>query len=199
VFFYEVTSSNPFSVENIQVPVRATWTAGAVAPGFLTHWTLLAPISQVFGASFPAPEPRFEEFVPGVWGPLVIEACPVPSADVRVELDASPNVAIPRRLLQLRARVTNDGPDAAEAVTAVVHLPSDLNVLRAIGPCTNVGNTWTCNLGAMASGDSAILQWAGVVAANPGGPLGASASVSTTTDDPGAGNDAAVLIVPLAQ
>jgi hypothetical protein len=51
----------------------------------------------------------------------------------------------------------------------------------------------------MASGDSAILQWAGVVAANPGGPLGASASVSTTTDDPGAGNDAAVLIVPLAQ
>jgi hypothetical protein len=105
-------------------------------------------------------------------------------------------------LLQVRARVTNDGPVASQSVIAAVNLPPDFRLMRAVGPCTlsfanSFVTSFTCNFGTIAPGAGVLQQFAGVVAAAPSGALRFDASTASLTHDPDHGNNYVELLVPL--
>ena len=88
--------------------------------------------------------------------------------------------------------VTNNGPDTDGDVVVTDTLPTGVTFLSATpsqGTCTQTGVTVTCDLGTMASGDSATIQVA--VLATTAGVLTNTACVSGAASDPDATNDCA--------
>ena len=91
--------------------------------------------------------------------------------------------------------VTNSGSSDATDVSLVDVLPPELTYISASpdqGSCGEVAGTVTCGLGTIVSGDSVDVVMAVAVPADAAaGTITNNASVSTTTLDPVAGNDAA--------
>jgi uncharacterized repeat protein (TIGR01451 family) len=86
--------------------------------------------------------------------------------------------------------VTNNGPDDATGVTAVDTLPGKVTYVSATpsqGTCGQAGGIITCNLGAIANGDSATITITG--SANSAGTATNNASVSGDQADPNSSND----------
>ena len=90
--------------------------------------------------------------------------------------------------------VANTGPSDAAGVSMIDVLPPEVSFVSATpdqGSCSEVVGTVSCALGTIASGASVdVVIVVGVDADTAAGTITNNASVSTTTSDPVAGNDA---------
>ena len=92
----------------------------------------------------------------GNWGHLATAR--IPSADLSLKKADSPDPAHVGQPLTYTITVINNGPDTASGVTVDDPLPKSTGFGSASttqGSCTRVKTSVTCNLGSLASGDSA--------------------------------------------
>ena len=197
---YEVMDSNPFLVESAAIPVSVSWDptgeGGPPAPGAIHAQLSLAPVSTVFEASFPAPEPRFLQAGDPA-AILDIRACG--PADLAINLGASRDAAQPGRRMAFNVWVANRGPDRAVGVAANVELPEGFELLNARGNCEADGRNLTCAVGLLPARGFSLLRLVGKVANDAAADLTLSGQVSADNDDPVADNNSASLTVPLAR
>ena len=118
----------------------------------------------------------------------------LPSADVRVSLQASPAPALAGQPLTYALTATNDGPSTAGGVTLSDTLPAGPSFVSSSasqGSCAGTA-TVSCALGSLASGASATVT---IVVLPGAGDVGTTqqdaATVSATEHDPDTSNDAA--------
>jgi len=133
----------------------------------------------------------------------------LPSADLSITKTHSPEPATAGEELYYYLSVTNDGPDAATDVIVVDQLPPEVTFVTdnlpppagctANSPPPGTGQTVTCNLGAIASGDTVFFTIKVAVNANAvsnaGGPLSITNTATVTSAgviDPDGSNNTAV-------
>jgi uncharacterized repeat protein (TIGR01451 family) len=113
-------------------------------------------------------------------------------ADLTVTQNSSPNPVLPGDDLAYHITVTNNGPSDAMGVTLTDTLPSGVSFQSSTPgapTCTYAGGTVTCNLGDMASADTATVDILVAVAPGAEGNLANTTSVSSSTFDPNSDNN----------
>lgn len=133
-----------------------------------------------------------------VW-PLCASFVSVPDEVAVPEADLGVAVTMPDVSLNLGSEqavfdvvVTNNGPDGGEAVVAVNALPEGFTLVSATsvaGTCSDTAGVISCDLGSLASGESATIA----VVAEPStfGAFVFGVTVGSTTADPDLSNNAA--------
>jgi large repetitive protein len=112
------------------------------------------------------------------------------SADLSITKSTQSTQAATNATINYTITVSNAGPSPATGVVVTDALPSGLQLVTATpsqGSCSGT-TTITCNLGTLASGGSAAIALAAHVTATSGS-IANTASVSSATNDPGAGNN----------
>jgi uncharacterized repeat protein (TIGR01451 family) len=120
------------------------------------------------------------------------------SADVGVTQQASTTEAGVKSRLGFVVTVANHGPEAAPRVKLTDVVSGELNVVSATpsqGTCFKVKRTYTCALGALASGTTAQLML--VVVPIAAGKVTNSVSVSSALADPDTSNQRSDVEVPV--
>jgi uncharacterized repeat protein (TIGR01451 family) len=110
--------------------------------------------------------------------------------DVGITKSDSNDPAPTGRNLTYTLTVTNNGPDATPAVEVTDTLPASMTFVSATpsqGTCDQSGNVVTCQLGAMASGETDTVDI--VVRPTQAGRVTNTASVETRTPDPNPANN----------
>jgi uncharacterized repeat protein (TIGR01451 family)/LPXTG-motif cell wall-anchored protein len=118
---------------------------------------------------------------------------PPPSADLAISKTDDSDLVLPGATLAYTLNYSNNGPDDATGVTTVDVLPDDVTLVSAPG-CTAIGQTVTCDIGALASGASGQVVITATVdsAITPGSTLTNEAAISAAApSDPDASNDSA--------
>ena len=119
-----------------------------------------------------------------------------PSADVSITKTATPANPVPGQDAGWKMVVANDGPSVARQVVVTDDLIDALTGVTATtgttpNPCTvAAGNVVTCDLGALAPGDSVTVTVTGGVPAGYTGAIDNSATVASPTDTTPANNTA---------
>jgi uncharacterized repeat protein (TIGR01451 family) len=113
----------------------------------------------------------------------------VPQADLRIEKSDSADPVTPGAALTYTVTVHNDGPSAAQDVAVTDTLPAGVTFLSTTGCGEDPNGVPTCTLGSIASGGSAAYTIS-VTAPGAAGTITNSASVSSTTHDPDAADNA---------
>lgn len=116
------------------------------------------------------------------------------SANLSLTKTASPNPAIVATNLTYRIVVTNDGPSPATNAVVTDTLPAGVTFGSASatqGTCSGT-TTVTCNLGALATGASAVVSI--IVTPQAIGSLSNTASVTATESDPDINNNSATIV-----
>ncbi|MBN1210444.1 MAG: DUF11 domain-containing protein, partial [Myxococcaceae bacterium] len=118
-----------------------------------------------------------------------------PSADLSLALSDSPDPVQEGGTLTYTLAVNNAGPSSASSVTATLNLPAGATFVSAAGTgwsCSEAGGVVTCTRPTAASGAVPDIT-VQVTAPSINNPvtLTATASVSSTTTDPTAGNNSA--------
>jgi hypothetical protein len=121
----------------------------------------------------------------------------VPQADLRLTWQASPQTARPQRPLTLTATVANAGSAAASNAVVTLYPPYALVLSGGPAGCTSAGNTWTCDLGTLAAGQSVMLRLSGTVASSASAELITFGEASSSAPDRDSANDTARLVTPL--
>ncbi|MGH9349394.1 MAG: PxKF domain-containing protein [Vicinamibacterales bacterium] len=137
----------------------------------------------------------FEIELPVFIGISIPPAEPPAGADVAIEKTASPDPATAGTDLTYTLTVTNAGPATAANVVLTEFVPVGA-IVRSITPSrgtcdTTVELSFDCQLGNMAPGEVATVTV--VVTPTTVGPLSNTATVTSTTPDPNAGNNAATI------
>ncbi len=109
------------------------------------------------------------------------------SADLSVSVADDLDPAAVGGKLNYTATVTNGGPSDASGVTLEVTLDGGLTLVSALG-CTDNSGTLTCDLGSLASLQTAIVMVETTVSSTAVTPLSTSFVVTAVTDDPDSGN-----------
>lgn len=115
-----------------------------------------------------------------------------PVADVSITKSDAPDPATAGSSLTYTLVVSNAGPSTAQGVVATDTLPAGVAFVSAnptAGSCSQAAGTVTCNLGDVNNGASVTITI--VVTPSAAGTLNNSASVSSSTGDPAAGNNSA--------
>ena len=99
--------------------------------------------------------------------------------------------------LSFDLRVTNSGPDAASNVVVSDPLPRELTFVSASAGCGEAGGLVTCTLGSLGAGQSHTFTVTGKVASSLRHCLANSASVTSTTTDPGQTDNASTTCAPI--
>jgi len=123
------------------------------------------------------------------------------AADLAVTKTDSPDPVPAGQNLTYTVTVTNNGPNSATGVTLTDPLPANTAFVSATAPCVQAAGTVTCNLGTLANGASVTITITVTVTGAAVSPLSNTASVTSTTFDPVAGNNSATastVITPLA-
>jgi uncharacterized repeat protein (TIGR01451 family) len=113
------------------------------------------------------------------------------SADVSITKSDSPNSLDAGQNVTYTLHVANAGPGTADAVTVTDPVPAGTNFVSADSGGSNSSGTVTWNLGDLAPGASTDLQVVLHVVAGRLTDVSNTASVSTSSTDPAAGNDSA--------
>ncbi|MCU1230586.1 MAG: Extracellular nuclease, partial [Acidobacteria bacterium] len=111
-------------------------------------------------------------------------------ADVAIVKTVTPPANLPNGTETYNIVVTNNGPGAATAVTVTDILPAGATLTSAIpsqGSCSGT-TTVTCTLGTLNNGANATIAITVQAPATPG-PVSNTATVTTTSNDPNAGNN----------
>ncbi len=121
----------------------------------------------------------------------VIPAAAAPGADAEITMVASPDPATVGNNLTYAITVVNIGPsnDVATGVTVTDTLPGNVTYVSATpsqGTCTGT-STITCNLGSIIQGVNATVAL--IVAPAGIGNVSNTASITTASNDPVAGNN----------
>ena len=114
-------------------------------------------------------------------------------ADLSIAKTDSPDPVTVGSPLTWTLAVANHGPDAAAGVTVTDVLPAGATFVSSsttVGSCSGTA-TVTCDLGALANGAGATVTI--VVTPGSAGQLSNTATVSSTTDDPVAGNNSSTV------
>jgi len=121
-------------------------------------------------------------------------------ADLSLHKAASPDPATAGANLAYTLLTTNQGPSDAPGVTLTDILPDGVAFLSATpsDACSESGGTVTCDLGAIASGESILATVIVAVGSGAGGVLSNSAAVVSTADDPRPENDTITVDTPVA-
>src|SRR5205823_1189116 len=117
---------------------------------------------------------------------------PPPSADLSISIVASPSTVMAGDTLTYTITVTNNGPDAASALSLRDVLPDPANFVSATlsqGTFDQSEGIMICLLGSLPSGASATLVI--VVAPSAAGTVSDSAEVSASEADPFPANNSA--------
>jgi uncharacterized repeat protein (TIGR01451 family)/fimbrial isopeptide formation D2 family protein len=86
--------------------------------------------------------------------------------------------------------VTNHGPDASTGSTVTDTLPNGLTNIQSTTPgCTVQGQTVTCDIGSLASGDSTDIEITADAPSTPSTCVDNEASVEADDDDPNSSSD----------
>ena len=112
-----------------------------------------------------------------------------PSADLGITKTTLDAPVVAGETVRYQIRVTNSGPSAASNVTVTDVLPSSLSLLSTstpIGSCTG-SPTITCSLGTVGAGVTIDIVVEATVLPDTTGNLVNTATVSTTTSEPGGG------------
>jgi uncharacterized repeat protein (TIGR01451 family) len=113
------------------------------------------------------------------------------AADLSLSQSASPTPAVPGRDETFTLTVANHGPDAATDVTVTDPLPAGLSFVSGSSGCSASTSTVTCTSGSLASGSSEQFTFSTRLASSLQVGLVNVATVSSHTDDPDPGNNAA--------
>lgn len=181
-----------FSPANSNIILVGTESAGVIASfDNGNSWSRLPDSERVTSiTSFFFDEVHNEIFVSsygrGLW------KVSLPSADLSITKTHSPEPAIAGEQLYYDLSVTNNGPDDATNVIVTDQLPPEVTFVTDNLPppagCTAVGQTVTCNLGTILSGDTVFFTIKVSVNADAvsdnGGPL--SITNTATVGTPGA-------------
>jgi hypothetical protein len=113
-------------------------------------------------------------------------------ADLAVTVTDTPDPVLFSQLLTYTITVTNNGPEPATAVTLAATAPFQAEtgpLTPSQGTCTRTGNSFTCAIGAMASGATvtATIPLFPLVT----GPIGLTASATAAETDPNTANNSA--------
>ena len=117
----------------------------------------------------------------------------VPAADLSIAKTDSPDPVTVGKDLSYSLLVSNHGPQDAAGVTVTDALPAGATFVSSsttVGSCSGTA-TVTCDLGALANGASATVTI--VVRPGSAGQLSNTATVSSTTVDPVAGNNSSTV------
>ncbi len=125
------------------------------------------------------------------WGlDFVTCTCALPEADLSVVVSDAPDPVTAGGQITYTVTVTNGGPDTSDNVVADLALPVEATLVSATpssGSCTGTN----CSLGSLASGGSASVVVVVDVAEDASGTIQATATVTSSTDDPDTGNNSA--------
>lgn len=113
-----------------------------------------------------------------------------PSADLALTMSDSPDPVAPGNDVTYILVVTNGGPDGAQSAVLTQNLPAGVTYVSAtpsVGSCGESGGVVTCNLGNIANGGSATVTV--VITTGGVGTITSTASVTSSTSDPNAGNN----------
>lgn len=127
----------------------------------------------------------------GEWDGFVVKLNDPPSADLQLSKTDGPDPIVAGGTLTYSLTISNSGPDAATSVTTSDPLPGSVtlvSVTASQGSCSGASSV-TCDLGTVASGDSATVTIA--VRPTAGGSLTNTASVTAAEGDPDVGNNSA--------
>ncbi|MFL6278125.1 MAG: BACON domain-containing protein [Blastocatellia bacterium] len=118
------------------------------------------------------------------------------AADLSVAQMVSPSPALAGTTVTYTITVTNNGPDAAQAITVTDNLPATVvfvNCSASGGTCGGSGNNRTISFASLASGAMATATITATVGCNVtnGAMVDNTASASATTRDPASGNNSA--------
>jgi uncharacterized repeat protein (TIGR01451 family) len=89
--------------------------------------------------------------------------------------------------------VTNQGPGVANDVVVTDQLPPGTTLVSSSAGCSGT-TTVTCSVGTLAAGSSATIELVVTLPSTPG-PVSNTAAVTTSSPDPGAGNNAATVVI----
>jgi len=117
----------------------------------------------------------------------------LPEADLALQVTAAPNPVAPGGNLDLTLVVTNNGPDDATGVVIEDTLPAGVTFVEALD-CTEAGGVVTCDVGALANGESATRTIT-VTAPDAEGELTNTATVSGDQLDPVADNNTVSTVI----
>ncbi len=113
------------------------------------------------------------------------------TADLSLTKSDSPDPVLTSETLTYTLAVANAGPDNAQSVEVVDTLPADVVFVSALGAswdCSESGGVVTCTRYAVANGASSEI-YITVTAPATGASLSNTATVTSTTADPDAGNN----------
>jgi uncharacterized repeat protein (TIGR01451 family) len=114
----------------------------------------------------------------------------VRSADLSVVKTADAAAVDPGGTITYTLAVHNAGPSGAAGVTVTDPLPAGTTFASASSGCANAGGIVTCSFGSVAAGADAAATVRVAVGASTTGVVHNTATVSSGTRDPDAGNDA---------
>lgn len=112
-------------------------------------------------------------------------------ADLALALTASTDLVGPGNRLTFRATVTNPGPDPAGSVTLGAAPSAGLTLIETVGCTEDPGGVPDCDLGGLAVGAAADVDFVFSVDAGAGDTVSLAATVAGDIPDPGATNDSA--------
>ncbi len=113
----------------------------------------------------------------------------IAAADLAVTKSDSPDPVLLGLGLTYTVTVINNGPNNATGVTLTDTLPGSVTFGSATGSCSESGGTVTCNLGSLASGNSAVVTI--TVTPNTAGTITNTANVTGNETDPNTTNNTA--------
>lgn len=119
------------------------------------------------------------------------ESTPTPAADVEIVKTDSIDPVGTNGAFNYVITATNNGPDTAETVQVVDNLPAGVSFVSASasqGSCSETGGVVTCPLGDILNGNSATITIS-VNAPGTAGSISNTASATSASNDPVAGND----------
>jgi uncharacterized repeat protein (TIGR01451 family) len=112
-----------------------------------------------------------------------------PEADLSLEKSVSPHDPRVGQQATYTLTVTNHGPNAAEAVKVFDTLPTNAEFISASGGATPNQGVVEFDVGALPNGESASFQVVMMMTGGEGDSVNNTASATSSTHDPGTGNN----------
>ena len=179
-------------------------TAGGLDPGQSATVTVVATVPSNAGTAPLTNDARVTsgtpDPTPGNNAATATITPSAPRADLSVTKQPVTTPIVAGRPVQYLVTVTNNGPSDAANVTLADPVPASLSGITATsgaGTCTVTGQDVSCDLGGLASGQSAQVRIGGQLAAGATGTLTNTATVSSPTADPTPGNNAGASSAPI--